>query len=310
MHEVRVDVPEGEGAAIAAIARAAGIHRATLVAARDAQTGAAREIVSVETSTPLAKAFVDALFAAEGFDPSACPVTSRELRAIAGDVPLRDVTRPWIEPPLDVVQDLWQLSHVTPSYVGRAAGAAILLAHGMLQDSPIAIVVAALFLPFLSQVLAVGIGLTMGDRALARHGAIALGVSTAVAIAAGAVVAAVSQASLAFHDFQPPLVGFAISSVIGVAAGLGITDDAGRRYLIGVAAAVQYSIFPVWLGIAAVRGFPPADVVGERLATFAVNLVTIAVAAAVVYAVASGGARVRASGATTRRARSAFRRDR
>jgi hypothetical protein len=293
MHEIRVDVPDGEGAAIARIAAAAGIERATLTSARDARTGARRELVSVETSTPRAKAFLDALFAAEGFDPAACPVTARELRAIANGTALREITRPAIEPALDVIQDLWQLSHVTPSYVGRATGAAILLAYGMLQGSAIAIVVAALFLPFLSQVLAVGVGWRIRDWALVRHGAVAIGVSTAIAVAAGAVVASLSDASLAFRDFQPPLVGFAISSVIGVAAGLGITDDAGRRYLIGVAAAVQYSIFPVWFGIALVRGFPPADVVRERLATFAINLVTIAVAAALAYAVASALPRLR-----------------
>jgi uncharacterized protein DUF389 len=287
MHEIRVDVPEGAGAAIAEIARAAGIERATLVPARDARTGARRELVSVETSTPRAKAFLDALLASDRFDPAACPVTSRELRAIADGAPLCDLTRPGVEPGLDVIEDLWQLSHVTPSYVGRAAGAAILLAHGMLQGSAIAIVVAALFLPFLSQVLAVGIGLATGERALARHGALALAVSTTIAVAAGVLVASASHAPLAFGDFQPPLVGFAISSVIGVAAGLGVTDDAGRRYLIGVAAAVQYSIFPVWVGIAIVRGFPPADVTRERLATFAINLVTIAAVAALAFAVAS-----------------------
>jgi hypothetical protein len=36
--------------------------------------------------------------------------------------------------------------------------------------------------------------------------------------------------------------------LVGVAAGLSNADDTGRRYLIGVAAAVQLAIFPVWLG--------------------------------------------------------------
>src|SRR5437868_5438572 len=79
-----------------------------------------------------------------------------------------EITRPMIEPALDVLEDLWQLSHITPSYVARATGAALLLAYGMFQNNAIAIVVAALFLPFLSQVLAVSFGLWAGDRQLAR----------------------------------------------------------------------------------------------------------------------------------------------
>jgi len=58
-----------------------------------------------------------------------------------------------------VIQDLWQLSHVTPSYVGRAAAGGILLATGIIDDNAIAIVVAALFLPFPAEVLAMSFGL-------------------------------------------------------------------------------------------------------------------------------------------------------
>jgi Mg2+/citrate symporter len=54
--------------------------------------------------------------------------------------------------------------------------------------------------------------------------------------------------------------------------------------LIGVAAAVQYAVFPVWFGISLVLGFPPADVTRERLVTLAINIVTIAAAAAAAYA--------------------------
>ena len=56
------------------------------------------------------------------------------------------------------------MSHVTTSYVGRAAAGGILLATGIIDDNPVAIVVAALFLPFLSQVLAVSFGLWSRDR--------------------------------------------------------------------------------------------------------------------------------------------------
>jgi len=87
-----------------------------------------------------------------------------------------------------------------------------------------------------------------------------------------------------FHDFKGPLTSLAISAVIGVAAGLSTADDAGRRYLIGVAAAVQFAIFPVWLGAASVLGFPGQEVLLARLGTFFLNIVTIAIAAVLSYA--------------------------
>jgi hypothetical protein len=135
-------------------------------------------------------------------------------------------------------------------------------------------------------VLALAFGSWAGDWRLARQGAFALLVSILVSIAAGAVVAMLHHGPLAFTDFQSPLVAFGISSVIGVAAGLASADDAGRRYLIGVAAAVQYSVFPVWFGTSLVLGFPSRPIVWERIATFAVNIATIAVVAGVVYALA------------------------
>jgi hypothetical protein len=234
----------------------------------------------------MAKKFVDALFAAPWFDPERYSITTRQLRAIFSSQTVATITRPMVEPALDVLEDLWQLNHVTPSYVARAAGAAILLAYGMFHNSSISIVVAAMFLPFLAQVLAVAFGSWAGDWRLARQGVFALVVSTFVSIAAGAVVAMLHGSPLAFTDFQSPLVAFGISSVIGVAAGLASADDAGRRYLIGVAAAVQYSVFPVWFGTCLVLGYPPAPVAWERIATFAVNIGTIAVMAGAVYALA------------------------
>src|SRR5438045_7846293 len=97
-------------------------------------------------------------------------LTSREVRAIVDNEPMASLTRPMSEPFTDVIQDLWKLSHVTASYIGRAAAGAILLATGIIEDNPIAIVVAALFLPFLSQVLAIGFGAWSGDRKLALKG--------------------------------------------------------------------------------------------------------------------------------------------
>jgi hypothetical protein len=284
MHEVRITAPAGSTDRVVGLALQAGISQATVYDVFVHGPNEKKHVISVETSTPQAKAFVDSVFASDWFDTENYSITTRELRAIFSAERIRDITKPMIEPALDVLEDLWQLNHITPSYVGRAAGAAILLAYGMFHNSAIAIVVAALFLPFLSQVLAIGFGLRAGDRGLAKQGAAALALSTVLSIAGGIIVGLFFDRGISYTEFESPLVAFAISSVIGAAAGLASADDAGRRYLIGVAAAVQYAVFPVWVGTAVVHGFPAAPVITERIGAFFTNMVTIAVVAACVYA--------------------------
>jgi hypothetical protein len=283
MHEVRVTVPDGQSGEVARVALGTGIEEVSVYRIYSHGPNQVKEVVAAETSTPRARAFIDALFQTEWFDLASYSITTRELRSIVAHGSIAEVTRPMVEPALDVLQDLWQLSHVTSSYIGRAAAAAILLAYGMFENSAISIVIAALFLPFLSQVLSISFGIWAGDWALAKVGFSALCVSTAVSIAAGALVAALHPANLAFSDFKRPLVSFALSSVIGIAAGLASADDAGRRYLIGVAAAVQYAVFPVWFGISLVCGFPPMPIVLERIESFGINFVTIGVTSVCVY---------------------------
>ena len=65
--------------------------------------------------------------------------------------------------------------------------------------------------------------------------------------------------------------------------GLSNADDTGRRYLIGVAAAVQLAIFPVWFGAATVIGPPGRAVILLRLGSFAINLATISLTAVLAY---------------------------
>jgi uncharacterized membrane protein len=205
------------------------------------------------------------------------------------------------EPFTDVVQDLWQLSHVSASYIARAAAGATLLATGIIDDNPIAIVVAALFLPFLAQVLALSLGMWSRDRLLIFQGLRALVVSIILAVAAGAVVAWLQGGPIRFGGFKNPLSSFAISAVIGITAGLSNADDTGRRYLIGVAAAVQLAIFPVWLGAAFVVGALSHEHVYPRLLTFGINLTTISVFATAAYAALHlvGGWAAPLSGRTT-----------
>lgn len=284
MHEIRVTAPDHKGEQVARLALKVGIPRVSVYSVFVYGPDETKAIVSAETSTPLAKAFVDELLSADWFNRREYSVTARQLRAILSDTSLKEITRPMVEPALDVMEDLWQLSHITPSYLGRAGGAAVLLAYGMLENSAISIVVAALFLPFLSEVLAVSFGAWARDWKLARQGIAALLTSTVLSIAFGACVAFLHKGTLQFHSFQPPLVSFAVSSVIGIAAGLSSADDAGRRYLIGVAAAVQYAVYPAWFGICLALGFPAKQVAVEHLTTFGLNILTIGGSALAVYA--------------------------
>jgi hypothetical protein len=285
MHEIRATVPPECTEEAARLAHEAGIERVSIAEIFIHGPGLRRQVLSVETSTPKARAFVDALLNCPAFSGVDYTLTSREVRSIVSAESVDSLTRPISEPFTDVIQDLWQMSHVTTSYVGRAAAGGILLASGIIDDNPIAIVVAALFLPYLSQLLAVSFGLWSRDRGLILKGARALAVSTVLAIAAGAVVALIEGGTIGFAGFKSPLSSLAISAVIGITAGLSTADDTGRRYLIGVAAAVQLAVFPVWLGAALVLGLPAHAILYSRLLSFGISLVTIAAAGVGAYAI-------------------------
>lgn len=274
MHEIRVTVPQGRAKDVADLALRAGIPQVAIYQAFAHGPNQHKEVVSAETSTPLAKKFVDSVLTSAWFDSSQFSVSSRELRAVVTNAHPRDLTQPMLEPPINVFEDLWQLNHITISYIGRCVAGAALLAYGMLENDPIIIVVAALFLPFLSQALALSFGVWAGDLSLAIQGIKALSVSIVSSILAGAVVTLLHGPPMLFHNFMPPLPSLAVSMVIGITAGFITADDAGRRYLIGVAAAVQYGVFPVWFGFCLVKGFPDARTVSLRLTEFLINLVT------------------------------------
>jgi hypothetical protein len=283
MHEIRATLPPDCVPVAMRLARQAGIETATVAEVFVHGPDEHRRMFSVETSTPKAKAFVEALLTCALLADIDYSLTSREVRSIVDRKSLASLTQPMSEPFPDVVQDLWQLSHVTASYIGRAAAGAILLATGIIEDNSVAIVVAALFLPFLSQVLAVSIGIWSRDRRLMWQGVRAVLVSTVLALAGGAIVGFMEGGPIRFHGFKGPVSSFLISAAIGTAAGLSSADDAGRRYLIGVAAAVQFAIFPVWLGAAFVLGLPPNDILSQRLLSFLVNLFAITMFAMLAY---------------------------
>jgi len=284
MHEIRATVPPDFVDEAARLAQSVGINRVTVAEVFVHGPGEYRQQLSVETSTPKARAFVEAVLTSRALARTDYTLTSREVRSIVDDQSLADITLPMVEPFPDVIQDLWQLSYISYGYLSRAAAGGILLATGVIENNPIAIVIAALFLPFLSEVLAVAFGLWSRDRGLIVQGCRAVLISTIISLGTGAAVAAIEGGPIQFTGFKGPWNSFAISAAIGIASGLSSADDTGRRYLIGVAAAVQFAIFPAWFGAALVLGLPSHEVVYQRLLSFAINLVTISVAALLAFA--------------------------
>ncbi len=285
MHEIRATMAPEHVAEAARLAHASGIEHVAVADVYIDGPNLRHKVVSVETSTPKARLFIEALLSSPVLSAAEYSLTSRELRAIVNRTDLAELTMPMSEPFPDVIQDLWQLSHVTASYVMRAAAGGIILATGIIDNNAIAIVVAALFLPFLAEVLALSFGIWNRDRRLILRGAAALLTSTALAFLGGLIVASFAGGPIRFMGFKSPLPSFAISALIGITAGLSVADDTGRRYLIGVAAAVQLAIFPAWLGAAAVLGLPEPAVLHERLLSFMINLTTISATAVMSYAV-------------------------
>lgn len=283
MHEIRVTVPSDYLATAIQLAHDAGIHELTITDVHTDIQGTHRQILSAEISTPKARKFTDAVLSSNALSSTAYTLTSREVRAIVSGEAPKSLTRPMSEPFPDVIQDLWQLSHITPSYLGRAAAGGILLAMGIIENNPLSIVAAALFLPFLSQILALSFGMWSRDLQLTIQGVRAVFVSIGISMAAGVAVALVLGGPIQFMGFRSPLSSVVVSLAIGLTAGLSMADDTGRRYLIGVAAAVQLAIFPVWLGAALILEPSATHVVQVRILTFAINLVTIGIAAVMAY---------------------------
>lgn len=284
MQEVRVTVPEGLSAEVAKVAMAAGVRSVSVYQIYAHGPNEAREVVSAEVGTPVAKSFIDGLVSAPFYDPARITVTCRSLLAILDHGHQDQITRPMTWAPPAVFDSLWQNIHVTPAFIARSAIAPMLLGYGMIHNSLITMVVALLLTHFLQPVLAMSFGAWARDGKLVRQGALAFSVSTGLAIMGGAIVGCAEGGPVAFNDFKPVLVSFLISAAIGVAAGLSSADDVGHNYLIAVAGAAQYAIYPTWFGLSLALGFADSATTMTRAGTFVMNVASISVIGVVTYA--------------------------
>jgi hypothetical protein len=289
MRLIKVSAPAGRGEDVARAAFSVGIEKVSMHQTRsvhrDGKTET-KDAVDVETSTPKGKRFVDALLAADFYNPEDFSINTRQPRSIISGESLRELTEPLVEPSVDILEELWQFNHVTYGFVGRIFIAACLLAYGLIQQQILLIIAGLLFLPLLPLMLSIGFGAWARNWKLVMQGLLACVMATMLLLLGGALVAAVSNPPVKYDNFNPPLVGFLISLAVGIAAGLANIDDVGRREMIGLAATAQIAILPVWFGICLVFGFPSTTSESEitsRALSFFINVITIIVASLAVY---------------------------
>ncbi|MFN8470924.1 MAG: DUF389 domain-containing protein [Anaerolineae bacterium] len=284
MRVVTVNTPEGKGMEVADLALSVGIAEASVTHAYVRGPNRPMDKVEVNTSTPNAKKFVDALMAAPFYTPHDYPIVVRSIMALVTDDGQVDVTSPVVPPTIDVCEELWQFSHITPSFIGRVLVASLLLAYGMIQNNVLLIAAGLLFIPFLPLMLAMAFGTWTRDWRLAWQGLAAFATGIVVITIGSIAVSLIAGGPLRFDQFSSLGVGLAISLAVGAAAALASADDVGRRELIALAASSQLALVPAWFGISLVLGFPDTAEAAERVLGFFINSVALVVAGSLVYA--------------------------
>jgi len=105
MHEIRATIPPEYVSEAAHLALAAGIERVTVAEVFVHGPDVQRRTLSVETSTPKARAFVEGFLGSPVFSNVDYTLTSREVRAIVDNASLSSLTRSLSEPFSDIIQD-------------------------------------------------------------------------------------------------------------------------------------------------------------------------------------------------------------
>jgi hypothetical protein len=289
MREVRIHLPEGDVEEIARLAFAVGIRSVSLnPEQRRHASGKNFQTIALEaaTSTPKARRFIDSVLKARCYDPAHYTINVKSPRSIISDEPREEITHPRLEPAPDLADELWQFCHTTTGLCGRIVIGAWLLAFGLVENKILLIVAGLLFLPLLPTLTGISFGLLSREWRLVARAALTLGTGLLLTFAASALIGLIASPPVRFDDFSSWPVSALISAAVGVAASLASTDDAGRRELIGLAAAAQVAILPAWLGLALTMGVPEgATVILERLMTLFLNIIAISSTSYLTFAI-------------------------
>lgn len=142
MRQITIAAPPGETAQLAEIAFAVGISEVSVCEKRILEKGGSEKIhdsIEIDVSTPLAKSFMDKITSAPSFSREEFSIAVRQPRALISHEKLNRLIRPWVEPAVDIFEELWQFLQVTYGFVGR-----ILIGGLGLLLNVIAIVIVAL----------------------------------------------------------------------------------------------------------------------------------------------------------------------
>ncbi|MGK7391622.1 MAG: hypothetical protein ACNS60_14810 [Candidatus Cyclobacteriaceae bacterium M2_1C_046] len=287
MRIITIRAPKGHSEYIAKLASDAEIDRLGIQQSKAMQKGGntfEEEVIEVHTATPKMKKFIEAIMDSEFYVPKDYSFTIRHPESIFAHEPPKKETYPIVRPTTDVYSELWQFSNITISLVIRVFLSSILMAYGMREAYMPLIIAGLLFLPYHHHMLSMGLGASIGESKFLKQGFLAFVISTICIIAGGMVVAIFMEPGIKFTAFDTThLKSFLISLIIGLAAGFGAIDDAGRRELIGLAATAHVSVYPAWFGMKFIFGFDHDDEPVSYLVTFLIDVTTITVASAVVF---------------------------
>jgi hypothetical protein len=289
MRQITITAPHGSADSIAQIAFEVGISKVSVAERRVLNAEGPEErkdAIDLEVGTPQAKAFIDQLVSAPFFSRDSFSIAVRQPRALISHENLRRLTRPLVEPSVDIFQELWQFSQITYGFVGRILLGSFLLAYGLVEYKLLVMIAGLLFIPLLPLMLSIGFGVWTRQWALAAQGIFSLTVAIALLFLGGMIVGLVTNPPVQYVEFDSLARGAIISLVVGVAAGLATADDVGRREMIGLAATAQIAIVPTWFGLCFVLGFPVTA--GEhptaRIVALGLNVLAIVIASLATYA--------------------------
>lgn len=289
MRQITITAPQGSASDVAQIAFLVGISEVSISEKRILDASGSetiKETVEMDVGTPKAKAFMDQFTTSPLFDIEKFSIAVRQPRALVSRERLSTLTRPLVEPSVDLFEELWQFSQVTYGFVGRILIGALLLAYGLVEYKLLFMIAGLLFIPLLPLMLSVGFGLWARQWRLAAQGLLSLMVAICLLIIGGLIVALLTNPPVRYSDFNTLPAGFLISFAVGIAAGLATADDVGRREMIGLAATAQIAIIPAWLGLCLVFGFPAVESTPPQRLVLALflNIVAIVLAAFGTYA--------------------------
>jgi hypothetical protein len=289
MRGVKIAVPADKVENTLDLAFSLGIESATVHEADSITRDHCRRkktIIEIDTSTPKGKRLTEAFIDAPFFDQEDCFISTRQRRSIVSSAGLSDITQPWVEPGIDICQELWQFNHLTLSLVLRTIVAGGLIAFGLINDQTLILISGILFLPTLPMVLAIGFGSWLRQWRLVMAALRTFGVCIGLLVLSSAVVALASNGPVKYNEFASLPVSALMSVGVGIAAALASSDDAGRRELIGLAATAQIAIVPCWLGAVLILGPSATGSENEaafRLLGFAMNIGIIIISSTATY---------------------------